>query len=165
MENDFEISYATAKEVDELLDLFVEIAAERLWIGTEPGFDRARKRAHMLEEIARPHETPLWIARAGRQVVGSLNVFHHQDAGLVIGMLVRRSYRRRGIGQALIDQVFGWAREHRVEALQLHVFPHNHAARMLYLKNGFVEIERFERDVARQSGDVWDAILMRKDFE
>jgi len=47
----------------------------------------------------------------------------------------------------------------------LHVFPHNEAARTLYEQNSFWEVERFERDVTRQSGEVWDTILMRKEFE
>jgi RimJ/RimL family protein N-acetyltransferase len=165
MDNDFEIAYGTPEDVDELLNLYVQVAAERRWIGTEPGFDRARKRTALLDSIARPHETPMWVARAGGALVGSLNLFYHRHAGLVVGMLVGESYRRQGIGQAFIDRVFAWAHEHGVRKLHLHVFPHNEAARMLYLKNGFVEVERFERDVARQSGEVWDAILMRKDFE
>jgi ribosomal-protein-alanine N-acetyltransferase len=164
MMNDLEIRYARAEEADDLLDLFEEVAAERRWIGTEPGFDRERTRAAFLEAIARPDETPFWIARSGGLAVGSLSVFHHVHAGLTIGMLVRAPYRRHGIGQALIDRVFAWAREHRVRELNLHVFPHNQAARALYEKAGFREIERFERDVVRQSGEVWDAILMRKEF-
>ncbi len=163
--NDLEIRYARAEEVDELLDLFEEVAAERLWIGTEPGFDRARKRAAFLEAVARPIETPFWVARTDDKLVGALNVFEHRYAGLVIGMLVRAQYRRRGIGRALIDRVDAWAREHAVKELHLHVFPHNEAARSLYLKAGFREIERFERDVVRKSGEVWDAILMRKQFD
>ena len=163
--NDLEIRYARAEETDDLLDLFEEVAAELRWIGTEPGFDRARKRGAFLEAIARPDETPIWIVRSGGLAVGSLSVFHHPHAGLVIGMLVRARYRRHGVGQALIDRVFTWAREHRVRELHLHVFPHNEAALALYRKAGFREIERFERDVVRQSGEVWDAILMRKEFD
>jgi GNAT superfamily N-acetyltransferase len=163
--NDLEIQYAHPEEVEELLDLFEEVAAEGIWIGTEPGFDRARKRENFLQKITRPDETPLWIARIRGEAVGSLSVFHHRCAGLAIGMLVRAGYRRQGIGQALINRVCSWAREHGVKELNLHVFPHNDAARMLYGKAGFREIERFERDVTRQSGEVWDTILMRKEFE
>ncbi len=165
MMNDLEIRYARADEVDELLDLFEEVAGERLWIGTEPGFDRARNRVAFLEAFARPIATPFWVARADGKVVGTLNVFDHRYAGLVIGMLVRAQYRRRGIGQALLDRVDAWACEHAVKELHLHVFPHNEAARALYLKAGFQEMERFERDVVRKSGEVWDAILMRKQFD
>ena len=158
------IRYALPDDVEEMVDLLAEVAAERLWTGTEPGFDRKRRRANMLDAIARPNETPVWIARDGDALVGSIDVFHHKHAGLTIGMLVRSSHRRRGIGQALIERSFTWAREHGVAALSLHVFPHNEAARRLYRKVGFREIERFERDVTRQNGEVWDAILMRKEF-
>ena len=50
------------------------------------------------------------------------------------------------------------------KALSLHVFPHNEAAIALYRSAGFVEIERFERDVTRQTGEVWDTIFMRKEL-
>ena len=164
MTNAIEIRYARPSDVEPILDLFEEVADELLWIGPEPGFDRDRKRASFLDAIARPDEFPFWVARDGTALAASLNIFHHEEAGLAIGMLVRSSYRRRGIGQALIERSFAWAREHGVVALSLHVFPHNLAARALYQRTGFHEIERFERDVTRQTGDVWDSILMRKDF-
>ncbi len=164
MTNAIEIRYARPGDVEAILDLFEEVAAELLWIGPEPGFDRDRRRASFLDAIARPDEFPIWVAREGTVLAGSLSIFHYGQAGLAIGMLVRASYRRRGIGQAMIEHSFTWARDHGVGALSLHVFPHNLAARALYQRTGFREIARFERDVTRQTGDVWDTILMRKDF-
>jgi [ribosomal protein S18]-alanine N-acetyltransferase len=163
--SDLQVSYAGPDDVDALLDLLEEVTDERIWLGTEPGFDRTRKREKFLEAIGRPDETPFWIARIAGTAVGWLNVFHHREAGPTIGMLVKAGYRRRGIGEELIGHVFEWAREHRIARLSLHVFPHNEAARRLYEKTGFSEIERYERDVTRQSGEVWDAILMCKDLE
>lgn len=159
-----EIRYAVPDDVEHIIDLLDEVAVERLWIGTEPGFNRERRRAQILDAIAHPDETPCWVARDGDVLIGSIDVFHHQHAGLTVGMLVRASHRRRGIGEALLEYTFTWAREHGVAALSLHVFPHNKAARALYKKAGFREVERFERDVKRQSGEVWDVILMRKEF-
>ncbi|MEO6835514.1 MAG: GNAT family N-acetyltransferase [Candidatus Tumulicola sp.] len=164
MTRSIEIRYAHPGDVERILDLFEEVAAELRWIGTEPGFDRERKRASFLDAIARPNETPFWIASHDDVLVGSISIFHHEHAGLTIGMLVRASWRRRGIGKALLERSCTWAGEHGLPALSLHVFPHNDAARALYRKAGFREIERFERDVTRKSGDVWDSILMRKDF-
>ncbi|HEY5427375.1 MAG TPA: GNAT family N-acetyltransferase [Candidatus Tumulicola sp.] len=164
MTNSIEIRYARPRDVEQILDLFEEVADELLWIGPEPGFDRDRKRASFLDAIARPDELPFWVACDGAGLAGSASIFHHAEAGLAIGMLVRASYRRRGIGQALIERSFTWARDHGVGALSLHVFPHNLAARALYQKAGFREIDRFERDITRQTGDVWDTILMRKEF-
>lgn len=159
-----EIRYVVPDDVEHIIDLLDEVAVERLWIGTEPGFNRERRRAQILDAIAHPDETPCWVARDGDVLIGSIDVFHHQHAGPTIGMLVRASHRRRGIGEALLECTFSWAREHGVAALSLHVFPHNKAARALYKKAGFREVERFERDVKRQSGEVWDVILMRKEF-
>lgn len=160
----FEIRYATPDDVDAILDLFEEVASERLWLGIESGFDRERKRAQFLEAIAQPDTTPFWIASDGGAIAGTLSLFEHPNAGLAVGMLVRRSHRRRGIGTALMECSFAWCRERGVTALSLHVFPHNAAARALYTATGFREIERFDRDIRRQNGEVWDSILMRKEF-
>jgi ribosomal-protein-alanine N-acetyltransferase len=161
--NDIEIRYARPSDVEQILDLFEEVADERLWIGPQPGFDRKVKGESFLEAIARPDETPFWVACDGDAIAGSLSIFEHVHAGLTIGVLIRASYRRRGIGRALVERSFDWAREHGVATLNLHVFPHNEAARALYAATGFREVERYERDVVRETGDVWDTILMRKD--
>jgi [ribosomal protein S18]-alanine N-acetyltransferase len=161
--NDLQISLARPADAEALLDLLEEVTDERLWLGTEPGFDRIRKRQRFLEAIGQPEKTPFWIARVAGAAVGWLSIFQHPDAGPTIGMLVRAGYRRRGVGEALIERAFEWAREHRVGRLSLHVFPHNEAARRLYEKTGFREIERYERDVTRATGEVWDSILMQKE--
>jgi [ribosomal protein S18]-alanine N-acetyltransferase len=159
-----DIRYAIPDDVEDIIDLLAEVTAELLWLGTEPGFDREQRRTRILDAIGRADETPFWVARDGDLLVGSIGVFYHKHAGLAVGMFVRASYRGRGIGKALLERTFTWARQRGVAALSLHVFPHNHAARALYRKTGFREIERFERDVTRRTGEVWDAILMRKDF-
>jgi [ribosomal protein S18]-alanine N-acetyltransferase len=157
-----DIRLACEADLDGILDLFALVAAERLWIGTEPGFDRAVKRERFRAAILAPHRTPAWVALDGSRVVGHLSIFDHAEAGLALGMMLHRNYRRRGIGRMLLEHSFAWGRERGIPSLALHVFPHNTAARALYRSAGFVEIERYERDVTRQTGDVWDTILMRK---
>ena len=45
--------------------------------------------------------------------------------------------------------------------LSLLVFPHNERALALYRKFNFVEIDAAAQ-IARRSGEAWDAILMRR---
>jgi putative acetyltransferase len=40
------------------------------------------------------------------------------------------------------------------------VWPHNHPARQLYERFGFVEEGRLRRHYRRQNGELWDAIVM-----
>ena len=51
--------------------------------------------------------------------------------------MVAQSYRRRGIGRALLAAAVEWGREHDVRKLELHVFPYNEGAIKLYEDFGF----------------------------
>lgn len=144
-----------------LLELFSRVAGERLWLGTEPGFDSERYMRGWRKMIAGEWGTA-FMAMDGERLTGYVSVVPDTEDRWRIGMLVDEAYRGRGIGSALLDATFTWARERGIFELYLLVFPHNHAARALYQKRGFVELERYENDVTRHTGEVWDTILMRK---
>jgi ribosomal-protein-alanine N-acetyltransferase len=156
-----EIREAVPSDCDALLALFEGVAAERLHIATEPDFDHERYRAGWLELMGDPLRLML-VALDGEVVIGSLSIFGASKLGMALGMMVQGSHRRRGAGRALLDRASDWARANGALSLALKVFPHNVAAIALYRSAGFMEIERRERDVPRQGGEVWDTILMRK---
>lgn len=162
MTSDADVRRARPDDVEGILDLFEDVAAERKWIATEPGFDRDRKRERVLASMGRPRQTPCWIACDGALVAGNLSVFEDSGGEQALGMMVRASHRRRGIGRALLLRCLAWAREHQIGTLSLEVFPHNAPALALYREMGFLEIERRERAFPRQNGEVWDSIRMRK---
>jgi ribosomal-protein-alanine N-acetyltransferase len=147
-------------DIDQLLELYDAVAEERIYIGPEPGYDRELRRTRI--EDALPDDTrPGFVAIDGDHLVGQLDIFQHAEFGPTIGMMVAASHRRRGIGRRLMETALDWARARGLEKLSLLVFPHNDAAIALYRSFGFVEVERFERDVTRKTGDVWDSILMQ----
>jgi [ribosomal protein S18]-alanine N-acetyltransferase len=106
----------------------------------------------------------LLVAVEGDSVAGMLGTWGPSGHGVSFGMLVSPAYRRRGAGRALLEAATAWGQSLGVPALTLSVFPHNEAALALYRSAGFVEFERRERDVTRQSGEVWDTIHMRKEL-
>jgi GNAT superfamily N-acetyltransferase len=59
------------------------------------------------------------------------------DTVELIGMFVRPQARGRGVGEAIIDAVVGWAREKGAAAVHLWVTETNKHARMLYERCGF----------------------------
>jgi GNAT superfamily N-acetyltransferase len=61
------------------------------------------------------------------------------DPGTVelIGMFVRPQARGRGVGEALIDAVLGWATQQGASAVHLWVTETNKHARLLYERSGF----------------------------
>ncbi|MHB8147313.1 MAG: GNAT family N-acetyltransferase [Vulcanimicrobiaceae bacterium] len=153
------IRRGNSSDFEPLLDLFEAVAEERIWIGTEPDFDRDRYRERWIHNLAAPNR-PLFVACDGERVIGMLAVNEHEEFGPTLGMLVEAAFRGQGVGQALLDACIAWARERGLPALHLLVFPHNTRARALYRRKGFIEVERFERDVTRSDGQVWDSILM-----
>ncbi len=154
---------AVPADFDELLRLYDTVAAERLWLGTEPGFDHERYRFNWLRWIDDPRFYMI-VACDGSAIVGNLAIFPDGEYGFQLGMLVAQSHRGLGLGRAMLEAAFTWAREHGVKALHLFVFPHNERALALYRSTGFIEIERFPADVKRQDGEVWDTILMRREI-
>jgi len=52
------------------------------------------------------------------------------------------------------------SRAQGLHKLSLEVFPHNEAALALYRKFGFVEEGRRVRHYRRESGELWDSVVM-----
>jgi ribosomal protein S18 acetylase RimI-like enzyme len=141
------------------LDLFSAVCEEGRWLATEPPVDRREVRARW-EALLGTGEGTLLLAEeaAGAPPVGLAALVGRDRPEL--GMLVDASYRRRGVGQALLDACVAWAREAGAPEIVLHVFPHNAAAIGLYRKRGFEDRGLIPGAYERRNGDRWDAIRM-----
>ena len=97
---------------------------------------------------------------AGERIVGQLN-FEVAPYGVAsLGMCVAADWRGRGVGGALVEEAAAAARQLGAHKLALQVWPHNHAARRLYLRHGFEEEGRLRRHYPRRNGELWDAVVM-----
>jgi RimJ/RimL family protein N-acetyltransferase len=158
---DFVVREMRAADVPTALDLLEEVAAEGIWLGTEPGFDRHRRGQHWLENLADPMVSllvvtdPLPDRLIGQ---GSMHVARYGVAEL--GMNLAADMRGRGLGGQLLDALLDAARARGAHKAELQVWPHNEAAIGLYLSRGFVVEGRIRAHYRRASGQVWDAILM-----
>ncbi len=81
-----------------------------------------------------------------------------------LGLMVARSFRRRGAGRALMDAAEEWARDVGVEKIELHVFPYNVGAIALYERLGYRR-EGLRLRHYRRGRELVDAVLMAKDVE
>jgi GNAT superfamily N-acetyltransferase len=82
------------------------------------------------------------LAYEGNDVLGSaygLRDRARSEMGRVGGMWVEPARRRRGVGRALLEEVFRWAREHGLRRLGLWAPSHSLAALALYRQAGFRE--------------------------
>ena len=123
-----------------------------------PGAER-----RYLRSVRRSANAAVFLAEDGEQIVARLSIardphpasFHVAS----LGLMVAKSHRRRGLGQALLAQAVEWAREVGVSKLELYVFPHNEAAIALYESFGF-EREGYRRHQYRRAGELVDAVVM-----
>jgi len=83
--------------------------------------------------------------------------------GLLVGMYVRPSARKSGVGRRLVETIVEFARD-RVELIQLSVVSENEQARRLYEHLGFVEYG-IEKKALKQDGRYYDEVLMAKDLK
>jgi RimJ/RimL family protein N-acetyltransferase len=150
---DFAIRPATDADRMPLAAMFAAVAEERDGIASEPPIDLEQRAASWRLEA-------FFVAFAGEQVIGSIDVEVSRHGFGEIGMAVARPWRGRGVGAALLTTAIAWAREQGLHKLCLSVFPHNAAAIALYRKFGFVEEGRRVKQYRRQSGELWDSIDM-----
>jgi RimJ/RimL family protein N-acetyltransferase len=117
---------------------------------------------------ARAHpDAAVFVAEADEGVVARLSLSRdaHPASRHVadLGMMVAAAYRRRGIGRALLEQAVDWARRAGVRTLELHVFPYNEPALLLYERFGFRREGYRRAHYRRGDGRYADAILMAYD--
>ncbi|MDE2571835.1 MAG: GNAT family N-acetyltransferase [bacterium] len=155
---------ARPEDVPALADLLEAVGAERLWIASEPPLDRRRFAFQIRAFIERESHLCLVVAAADGTLAGELTAWPDGDRSATIGMCVAHAARRRGLGSMLLDACIAWARERGLTHLNLQVFPHNHAARELYRRFGFVETGSQRHTIRRRNGDLWDTLSMRLDL-
>ena len=152
---EFVVRPAQANDARAMAGLMAEVAAERDGIATEPPVD-IDERAALFARSA----SGSVVAVAGGQIIGMLHVQASRHGFGELGMLVRRDWRGRGVGSALMQAAIDWARGHGLHKLCLEVFAQNAAAAALYRKCGFAEEGRRAQQYRRASGELWDTIMM-----
>ena len=150
---------AREQDLDAIVELFVEVAAEGRWIGTEAPVDRDRRRRRLAETLAEERAVVL-VAEAGGRIVGQLGMELARYGVADLGMLVADGWRGRGVGNALLREGIEWARGAGAHKVALQVWPHNAAAIALYEKFGFQREGLLRRHYRRRNGELWDAIVM-----
>jgi len=108
------------------------------------------------EMDGRDDEAAQFVAYDDDHAVGTARVrTPEDDVGKVERVAVRETYRRRGVGKALMERVEAWADDHGFETLKLHAQTH---------------VEKFYADLGYETtSDVFeeagiDHVAMRKDL-
>jgi RimJ/RimL family protein N-acetyltransferase len=146
-------------DLDALVELYADVAAEGRWIAAEAPVDRAMRHRRMSELLDRD-DARLLVAVAGGELVGELGIELARYGVADLGMLVAAAWRGRGVGSALVAAALAWARQAGAHKVALQVWPHNQAAIALYEKFGFQREGLLRRHYRRRNGELWDAVVM-----
>ncbi len=137
--------------------MFIEVAAEGRWIGTELPVDRDVRLRRWRESMEDP-KNAFFVAVEDDRIIGNAHLKWVGASDL--GMAVAADARGRGVGSALLEACIRWAEENDVHKMELKVWPHNEAAIALYEKFGFEHEGYMKRHYRRRNGEIWDCVLM-----
>ena len=130
----------------------------------EPPLDLDQRRVDWIANLG-PTGGGAFVALDGEQIVGEASLWPAQAGALVLGTVIADGWRRRSVGsQLLAAAMFAAQARKGIRRVDLAVFPHNTAALALYRKHGFIETALEPEMIPRQSGELWDLILMRREF-
>jgi ribosomal protein S18 acetylase RimI-like enzyme len=158
-----EVRLANQDDLDVVVEVIWQVAAEGRWLGTEVPFDRAARREGLASAMANEAAALLVACTSGAEgeaVVGHIWVSIAPYGVADVGMLVVESWRGRGIGRLLLESATQWAANAGAHKMALEVWPHNEPAIALYRRAGFVEEGRKVRHYRRRNGELWDSLLM-----
>jgi RimJ/RimL family protein N-acetyltransferase len=158
------IRRAEPSDAQGLADLGDAVGSEpEGWLVTTNGWRSPADERRYLRAIRRYAHAAVFVAEDEGEIVGRLSIARDQHPAsrhvADLGLIVAATHRRRGIGTALLNAAVEWARASDVLKLELHVFPWNEGAIILYERFGF-EREGYRHAHYRRGEEYVDAILM-----
>lgn len=122
--------------------------------------------AERIEALASDQSGLMCLAESGRELIGMAGLGRGhwpktRHSAVIWGVYVNAAWRGLRIGEALIEELAGWARAHGVSVLKLAVVSGNSAAVRCYARCGF-SIYGLEPSVIQVDGVYYDELLMAR---
>lgn len=148
------------------VDLLNELDQETSFLLWEPGersveVEELRGRLALAEHSTRVRIVAACDDRLVGFLVGVRGPVRRTRHRADFTMAVLGGYRRRSVGTRLLHQLEVWAVENEISRLELTVMAHNHGARTLYERHGFM-LEGIKRGAIRVEGELVDECVMGK---
>ncbi len=152
-----EIITATDKHIPEIVELWNEFMVHHQAI--DPRFPM-RKDAHLsfekhLREIIQAEKNLVLVALDSGNVVGFATssiadyvpIWERETYGAIDTMAVKLDYRRQGIGEQMLGEIFNWFESHGIDRIELSVATRNETGYSFWRKHGFKDfIHRLSLD-------------------
>ena len=128
-----------------------------------PTLDQERA---ILDDVSRSETAIMLIAQAEGQLVGELSLRSISPRRAVrhvgtLGMSVRTSWRRKGVGRELLAAALEWAPTAGIKRVELYVYARNSGAIALYENSGFT-IEGRRTGFIREGDTYLDDLVMAR---
>ena len=106
----------------------------------------------------------LYLALKESEVVGTAHLTNMErkelDHTAALGLNIKKNFRGRGIGTALLKRLMEWAKEKPdIERIELEVLANNHQAIHMYEKAGFVR-EGIKKSAVKKDSGYIDIVIM-----
>lgn len=118
-------------------------------------FFKRRKDAHLnyesfIRELFESKEAKIFVAMENGKILGYIlakvdeypPVYLYGKYGAIYDLIVKSTYRRRGIGTKLLEKSIEWFYSQGLDRIELKSVSKNEKANSFYLKNGFQDYKR-----------------------
>ena len=155
---DLVIRSATTEDVEAMVDLYLRVAQEGLFVAVEPPVDRHERRL-WLQHRLEGSWTLVLVAVVAGEIIGYLTAVGSARDPAELGLGVAEAWRGHGVGTRLVEAAIAWGRAHDVHKLSAEVFPHNQPTLHLFGKLGFEREGLLRSHYRRRDGALWDVVV------
>jgi len=161
-----DIREATAADATNLVAYLKELVAEPgICIPlTSDEIVTVEQERKIVDDISRSPSAIMLVALADGQIVGELSLKSISPRRAVshvgtLGMSVKASHRRKGVGRELLEAAVQWAPSAGIKRIELYVYARNTPAIALYERSGFTHEGR-RRGFIREGDAYLDDLVM-----
>jgi len=161
--SEINIIEANEEDIPEIIELWKELIDYHKDIDL---FFKRREDAHLnyesfISELMRSEDTKIFVAKEENIVVGYVlakidfypPVYLYERHGEIYDLIVKSTYRGRGIGSDLLSKAIEWFNSLGLERVEVNLVTQNKVASTFYLKHGFkdymqklyLEFEKFKK--------------------
>lgn len=151
------IRKAKIKDLEDVIELSYESAIyhKKLTLYYDTSKDVKEVLTKSLKKNIYSSNSCIFIAEENNKIIGYLlafkinrsEMFKVKKAGLIADVFIERDYRRKGIGDKIVEECFNWFKKDKISFVEINVEFSNRQAMNFWNKKGFknVSIERYKK--------------------